>query len=164
MDTDSEIKIQTRFEKHAEFVALQNQALSLDISPKASDEESNKRINLMRDMVNIVRWHQSPFHNFTVLVQFAEYQEQAYLLDPFLEELVGPVVKKFKFYAQGLASGSFRLEDIANFDAGLEFTAPLTRVSYLLYNYLKFRGYKTISQSIRMLWSDPQWSWQTGYS
>ena len=55
MDTDSELKIQTRFEKHAEFMALQNQALSLDISPKASDEESNKRINLMRDMVNIVR-------------------------------------------------------------------------------------------------------------
>ena len=57
MDTDSESKIQTRFEKHAEFVALQNEALSLDISAHASDEESNRRINLMRDMVNIVRWN-----------------------------------------------------------------------------------------------------------
>jgi hypothetical protein len=57
MDTDPGFKIQTRFEKHAEFVALQNEALSLDISPLASDEESNtnRRINLMRDMVNIVR-------------------------------------------------------------------------------------------------------------
>lgn len=57
MDTDPEFKIQTRFEKHAEFVALQNEALSLpvDISPQASDEEPNRRINLMRDMVNIVR-------------------------------------------------------------------------------------------------------------
>jgi hypothetical protein len=55
MDTDSELKIQTRFEKHAEFVALQNEALSLDIGPQASNEESSKRINLMRDMVNIVR-------------------------------------------------------------------------------------------------------------
>jgi hypothetical protein len=91
------------------------------------------------------------FLNLTVLVQLAEYQEQAYLLDPYLEELVGPVVNKFKFYAQGLTGGSFRLEDIANFDAGLEPTEPLTRVSYLLYNYLKFRGYKTISQSIRLL-------------
>ena len=54
MDTDSEFKIQTRFEKHAEFVALQNQALSSDISPKVSDEESNRRINLMKDMINIV--------------------------------------------------------------------------------------------------------------
>lgn len=128
MDTDPEFKIQTRFEKHAEFVAMQNEALTLEISRQASDEESNRRINLMRDMVNIL----------------SEYQEQAYLLDPFLEELVGPVVKKFKFYAQGLTGGSFRLEDIANFDAGLELAAPLTSVSYLLYNYLKFRGYKTI--------------------
>lgn len=57
MATDSEFKIQTRFEKHAEFVALQNEALSLDISPQASDEESNRRINLMRDMAKIVRWN-----------------------------------------------------------------------------------------------------------
>jgi len=63
---------------------------------------------------------------------------------------VGPVVEKFKFYAQGLTGGSFSLEDIATFDSRLELAAPLTRVSYLLYNYLKFRGYKPISQSIRM--------------
>jgi hypothetical protein len=55
MDTDPEFKIQTRFEKHAEFVAMQNEALTLEISRQASDEESNRRINLMRDMVNIVR-------------------------------------------------------------------------------------------------------------
>jgi hypothetical protein len=55
MDTGSEFKIQTRFEKYAEFVALQNQALSLDTSPQASDEELNRRVNLMQDMVNIVR-------------------------------------------------------------------------------------------------------------
>ena len=100
------------------------------------------------------------FHLFllTVLAQFSEYQEQPYLLDPFLEELVAPVVKKFKFYAQGLTNGSFRLEDIATFDSRLELTAPLTRVSYLLYNYLKFRGYKTISQSIRMFLNSVQWT------
>jgi hypothetical protein len=55
MDPDFEFKIQTRFEKYAEFVALQNQALSLDISPQAFNEESNRRINIMKDMVNIVR-------------------------------------------------------------------------------------------------------------
>jgi hypothetical protein len=57
MATDSEFKIQTRFERHEEFVALQNEALAFDISPQASDEESNRRINLMRDMINIVRWN-----------------------------------------------------------------------------------------------------------
>ena len=55
MDTGTEFKIPTRFEKRPEFVALQNEALSWDINPHASDEESNRRINLMRDMVNIVR-------------------------------------------------------------------------------------------------------------
>jgi hypothetical protein len=71
---------------------------------------------------------------------------------------VEPVVKKFKSYAQGLTSGSLHLEDIAAFDSRLELAAPLTRVSYLLYSYLKFRGYKTISQSIRMLLSSAQWT------
>lgn len=93
-----------------------------------------------------------------MLAQFAEYQEQPYLLDPFLEELVGPVVKKFKFYAQGLTAGSFSLEDIATFDSRLELAAPLPRVSYLLYNYLKFRGYKTISQSMRVSLNRVQWT------
>jgi hypothetical protein len=55
MNTDSEFKIQTRFEKHAEFVALQDAALSMDTGLQAYDEESNRRINIMRDMVNIVR-------------------------------------------------------------------------------------------------------------
>lgn len=71
---------------------------------------------------------------------------------------MGPVVKKFKFYAQGLTGGSFSLEDIASSDSRLELAAPLTRVSYLLYNYLKFRGYKAISQSIRMFLNGVQWT------
>ncbi|KAI9512401.1 TBCD protein [Russula earlei] len=128
MEAGSEFQTPTRFEKYAEFVTLQNQALSLDASPQASDEELRRRINLVRSTTNVL----------------AEYQEQAYLLDPFLEELLEPVVKKFKFYALGLTSGGFRLEDIATFDPMMELAAPLTRVSYLLYNYFKFRGSKTI--------------------
>lgn len=88
-------------------------------------------------------------------VQFAEYQEQSYLLDPFLEELVGPVVKTFKFYAQNLADGDVSMEDISTFTPKL-LSAPVTPVSSLLYNYLKFRGYKTISQSIRAFRSNIQ--------
>jgi hypothetical protein len=56
MDTESEFRIQTGFRKYAEFVALQNQALSLDANPQqASDEESGRRTNLMRSIINIVR-------------------------------------------------------------------------------------------------------------
>jgi hypothetical protein len=75
------------------------------------------------------------------------------LLDPFLEELVEPVVKKFKLYAQSFADGDANLEDIATFTPKI-LSSPLTPVSYLLYNYLKFRGYKTISQSTRAIRSN----------
>jgi len=54
MDADSDFKVQTRFEKYTEFVALQDQALSLDASPHVSDEELGRRINLMGRIVNIV--------------------------------------------------------------------------------------------------------------
>lgn len=127
MEAETESPILTRFEKHDEFVALQNEALSLDDGTLASDEEERRRTKLMWNIFNI----------------FAEYQEQSYLLDPFLEDLVAPVVKKFKFYARSLADGDVNLEDIATFTPNL-LSAPLTRVSYLLYNYFKFRGYKTI--------------------
>ena len=160
MEADSDFKVQTRFEKYAEFVALQNQALSLDSSPHVSDEELGRRVNLMWGIIKIVRRKIVAFPAFllTGLFQFAEYQEQAYLLDPFLEELVGPIVKKFKSYTQGLANSTFRLENIATFDSRLELAAPLTRVSSLLYNYLKFRGHKTISQSIRTFSNSVQWA------
>lgn len=54
MEADSDFKVQTRFEKYAEFVALQDQALSLDASSHVSDEELGRRINLMRSIANIV--------------------------------------------------------------------------------------------------------------
>jgi hypothetical protein len=55
MEADSDFKVQTRFEKYAEFVALQNQALSMDASPHVSDEELGRRTNLMWRIINIVR-------------------------------------------------------------------------------------------------------------
>jgi hypothetical protein len=55
MEADTEIKIQTRFEKYNEFVTLQDEALSLDTNPQVSDKESGRRINLMWNIVNIVR-------------------------------------------------------------------------------------------------------------
>jgi hypothetical protein len=54
MEADTEFKIQARFEKYDEFVTLQNEALSLDANPQTSDEESGRRINLVRDIINVV--------------------------------------------------------------------------------------------------------------
>ena len=67
-----------------------------------------------------------------ILLKLAEYQEQAYLLDPFLERLVTPVVEQFK--------------------ASIIDTAPeqnaenIGHLAILLYYYVNFRGYKAISE------------------
>jgi hypothetical protein len=67
--------------------------------------------------------------------KLGEYQEQAYLLDPFLETLVAPVVERFKTHAKLSISDLGRRES----------SARVERVALLLYNYIKCRGYKTIS-------------------
>jgi hypothetical protein len=55
MEAETESPILTRFEKHDEFVALQNEALSLDDGTLASDEEERRRTKLMWNVFNIVR-------------------------------------------------------------------------------------------------------------
>lgn len=73
-----------------------------------------------------------------------EYQEQSYLLDPFLEHLVVPVAECLKSHAKVSVSAP-----------GTVFTSRVGRVALLLYQYIKCRGYKTISQSRALL---PQYS------
>jgi len=72
-----------------------------------------------------------------LLHQLSEYQEQSYLLDPFLEELVTPIVESLKAYAVSM------IEDPTKSSSAIR----VSRVSVLLYHYVKLRGYKTISQS-----------------
>lgn len=72
-----------------------------------------------------------------MLDQLHEYQEQAYLLDPFLESLVSPVVGKIKAFAHDYRGGPQRAPS----------GRRVERLSLLLYGYIKFRGYKTISSS-----------------
>ena len=68
MDADSDFKVQARFERYAEFVALQDQALSLDdASFHVSDEELGRRINLMWGIINIVCRKQPAFLLFMLI-------------------------------------------------------------------------------------------------
>jgi hypothetical protein len=69
-------------------------------------------------------------------VKLDEYQEQSYLLDPYLEQLVVPVVESLKYHAKVSVSAT-----------GPILTDRVGRISGLLYQYIKCRGYKTISQS-----------------
>ena len=65
-----------------------------------------------------------------------EYQEQSYLLDPFLEQLVVPVVDCLKRHV----SASLSATHIGS-------VHRIGHLSALLYQYVKCRGYKTISKS-----------------
>lgn len=70
-----------------------------------------------------------------------EYQEQSYLLDPFLEQLVIPAVEKLKAHAKALVANPSTPVSVARLD----------RVAQILYTYIKFRGYKTISRYSQIL-------------
>ena len=72
----------------------------------------------------------------SLFLQFDSYQEQSYLWDPDLESLVAPVVDAFKTHAKEFAHGDF--ESVS--DVRLHF------FSMLPYLFVKFRGYKTISE------------------
>ncbi|KAI0061711.1 TBCD protein [Artomyces pyxidatus] len=118
MEEPFETKILTRFEKYEEFFALQQSILALDMTTERSAEDSWKDATTMQQL-------------FTI---FTMYREQNYLLDPFLEKLVTPVVDKLKAHAQYLADTK----------QSVQYTKTLTNVGELLYYYIKCRGYKTI--------------------
>lgn len=66
-----------------------------------------------------------------------EYQEQSYLLDPILEDLVTPVADKLRSHARFIVSSSDASYNVHRLEV----------VALLLYHYVKFRGYKSIGSS-----------------
>ncbi|KAJ7670233.1 TBCD protein [Mycena rosella] len=109
------------FERHGEFTDAQASLLALDLTQTPTPEQERKEAALFRRLCDILD----------------EYQEQAHLLDPFLEQLVSPVVECIKRHAAVVAQSSANTQDITN-------PARIDRVALLLYSYVKSRGYKTI--------------------
>ncbi|KAF8208916.1 TBCD protein [Mycena galopus ATCC 62051] len=105
------------FERHGEFADAQAKLLSLDLTETTTPEQERQEAALFRRLTDILD----------------EYQEQAHLLDPFLEQLVEPVIGKIKDYTRSL-----------NTNTNPTNPARMERVALLLYNYTKSRGYKTI--------------------
>ncbi|KIK69557.1 hypothetical protein GYMLUDRAFT_79682 [Collybiopsis luxurians FD-317 M1] len=118
-DEDHERRLFSSFEKYPDFSKTQAQFLRLDFStdPASKDQQAEEHA-LFKKLVDILD----------------EYQEQSYLLDPLLEELVTPVVECLKSHANNFLSSTSRRE------SGFR----IWRLSMLLYAYTKFRGYKTI--------------------
>ncbi|KAF9241181.1 tubulin folding cofactor D C terminal-domain-containing protein [Melanogaster broomeanus] len=108
------------FERHDQFVSLQNALLALDLSAEPTREESGTEIELLRKLGMILM----------------EYQEQSYLLDPYLEGLVIPAAECLRAHARA------RTSDPSVTSSG----SRIRRLADLLYNYIKFRGYKTITR------------------
>lgn len=67
-----------------------------------------------------------------------EYQEQSYLLDPILEDLVTPVADKLRSHARFIVTNPEATYNIHRLEV----------VALLLYHYVKFRGYKSIGMSL----------------
>jgi hypothetical protein len=138
MDEDlPEQTLFAKFEKRDQFMSLLHTILSLDLEVDPTEDGNRSEISLLRQLSEIV----SQRTNIITLQlvddeKVDEYQEQSYLLDPFLEQLVVPAVEKLKAHAKTLVINPSTPVSHARLD----------RVAQLLYNYIKFRGYKTISR------------------
>ncbi|KAI0031394.1 TBCD protein [Vararia minispora EC-137] len=119
MEEPSERKFLARFEKYDRLLELQNKILAMDNDRQLSRDEQREEA-LLENAVQVI---------------FAEYQEQSFLLDPFLEGLVTPVVEKLKTRAALWVDT--KPDNIPS-------TNALHRLAFLLYQYIKFRGHKMI--------------------
>ncbi|KAF9077650.1 ARM repeat-containing protein [Rhodocollybia butyracea] len=118
MYEDHERKLFSSFEKHEEFSRNQAELLQLDLTVKPSKDQQAEDQALYMKLVYTLD----------------EYQEQSYLLDPYLEELVTPVVERLKAYTIEFLADRSRQAS----------SSRMKCLSGLLYAYTKFRGYKTI--------------------
>ncbi|KAH9936306.1 TBCD protein [Fomitopsis serialis] len=116
----SDRKLFARFDKYQDFLNTQQFLLSLDLLAKPSDEDRSREWQIVKKLRDTLD----------------EYQEQAYLLDPFLDSLVTPVVDCLKGYVNAFVETKQTPED----------TLRLNLVADHMYYYIKFRGYKTITR------------------
>lgn len=71
-------------------------------------------------------------HILTIMLQLDEYQEQSYLLDPYLEQLAKPLIDAFRAHVRR---------------PGASLTSPRIKgLTHLIYFFAKVRGAKTIGE------------------
>jgi tubulin-specific chaperone D len=142
-DEYAEGRLLSRFEKYDQLVELQNKILSLSYDKELTTEET-RDLSVTVSAVNLIvsfRWV-SYGDSLDFSAQFAEYQEQSFLLDPFLEGLVTPAAVRLRNLAELVVQTKSR--DSTKISG-------LSRISILLYHYIKFRGHKSIGKSCSTL-------------
>jgi hypothetical protein len=72
----------------------------------------------------------------TLQFQCDEYQEQSYLLDPWLEKIVAPPVEALRKHATKIITENYKGEP----------SIRVSRLSLVIYQIIKTRGYKTIGR------------------
>ncbi|KAI0822273.1 TBCD protein [Trametes gibbosa] len=119
-DDVDERKVYATFEDHEQFLALRDELLVLD---------------LYTDPVGDGERLETLLHRKITLI-FDKYQEQPYLLDQYLEQLFAPVVETLKAHAKYFAANSS--VHVSEW--------RIYRLASLVYHFVKFRGYKTITR------------------
>ncbi|KZT19455.1 TBCD protein [Neolentinus lepideus HHB14362 ss-1] len=119
-EEQSEGRFFATFEKYELFTSTQASLLSKDLFEEPSDEDDRQETEFLKNLSHILD----------------EYQEQSYLLDPFLESLVTPAAEKLRSHARQCVSTNSSTACISR----------VGRIATLLYLYTKFRGYKTITK------------------
>lgn len=138
-DDSSEERFYATFERLEDLKKWQESILNQDVFQEPSDEEQ-KGEDWAEQRFSLTVCPMLSCRSFVnCFLQLGEYQEQSYLLDPYLEELVTPVVERLKFYVKTVIGDPSKSCS----------SVRVNRISTLLYHYMRFRGYKTISQSNR---------------
>ncbi|OSD07226.1 TBCD protein [Trametes coccinea BRFM310] len=119
-DNADDRKLYATFEDYEDFVALRDQFLAIDLYSEPNGPEHRNETHLLRKITLI----------------FDKYQEQPYLLDPYLEQLFTPVIETLKAHAKKFVSSS----------SATVSQERLYGLAMLHYNFIKFRGYKTITR------------------
>ncbi|TFK74799.1 TBCD protein [Pluteus cervinus] len=111
--------LHTRFERYDEFCSLQQKILDcpLDVDEITEEEKRDEYMYLQQ-----------------IWAIFHEYQEQSYLLDPYLEQMILPAVNVFKEHARAASADPSRKWS----------ESRVNRMATLLQTYARFRGAKTI--------------------
>ena len=105
--------------------------LSVELNAEGSKTEQAEETRQLSRLCDIVRdLCGSDEAVLTLRLQLDEYQEQSNLLDPYLEQLAGPLIEVFRAHVRQPAASLT--------------TRRFSRLSRLVYFFTKVRGAKTI--------------------